>query len=137
MAKTATVVTPATGFLAALEAWAESVNDKIVAVADAFLPATENDLEIGAEDLAGIAGEAVLSQAGAVVAGTEKASTAVQSVISTVEASGKTVAVATAQAAVEQAYQTIQKVAVTAKAPAAETQEAGSAAAAASEQPAG
>jgi len=108
-----TTATPAQGFLSALEAWAESVRDKIVAVAEAFLPTLENDLEIALEDLAAIAGQAVLAQATAVISGNEKFGAAVTDVIQTVEASGKTVLTQTAQSAVQQAYTVIKTVANT------------------------
>lgn len=112
MSAAGTTTNPLTAFATKVEAWAESVKADIIAVADKFLPAVENDLEIAFDDLAEIAGQAVLAQATATLSGQEKASTAVTNVIQTVEASGKTVAVATAQTAVQQAYIAVQSVAV-------------------------
>lgn len=80
-------------------------------VAAEFLPKLENALEVALEDLAEIAGKAVLTEAVAAISGNEKFGAAVTHVIQTVEASGKTVALSTAQTAVQTAYLTAQEVA--------------------------
>lgn len=80
-------------------------------VAAEFLPKLENALEIALEDLAEIAGKAVLTEAVSALSGSEKFGTAVTNVVQTVEASGKTVGIATAQAAVQTAFLTAQEVA--------------------------
>lgn len=77
----------------------------------AFLPKIENLVEVAFEDLASIAGKAVLAQALKVASGQEKFGNAVQDVVQTVESSGKTVGIQTAQAAVQIAFLTAQSVA--------------------------
>jgi hypothetical protein len=102
---------PLSSLLTGLEAWAESVKEKIIAVADAFLPTVVNDIEVALEDIAAIAGNAVLAQATAVLSGTEKFGNAVADVVQTVETQGKTVAIQTAQMAVQQAFIVVKTVA--------------------------
>lgn len=115
MSSTGTPVTsPFQQFEQNLVAFFEGVKDKVVEFANAFLPAVENDLEIAFEDLASIAGQAVMTEATKIAAGTEKFGNAVANVVQTVEASGKTVAIQTAQSAVQQAYLTAQQIAQTA-----------------------
>jgi len=105
----ATAVTPTglAAFTANAEAWIEAEWAKIEPYAASFEQAVESDVEIAFEDLAQISLGAVLAQAPAVLSGAEKFGTAVTSVVQTVEAAGKTVAVTTAQTAVQQAYDTI------------------------------
>lgn len=77
-----------------------------------FLPTAENLLEVAFEDLAVIAGQAVMQAAPLAISGQEKFGTAVVNVIQTVEKAGQTVAVSTAQAAVQAAYLSATTVAV-------------------------
>lgn len=97
--------------LAALEAKAETVKDEILQWADTFGAEVINDIEIGVEELAGIALNAVIAEAPKVVSGTEKFGNAVASVVQTVEAQGKTIAIQTAQMSVQQAVAVAQDVA--------------------------
>ena len=77
------------------------------------LPAAqaESDIEIALGDLAELALDAVLAQAGTVASGREKFGKAVTSVVQTVEKNGKTVLQQTAEMAVQQAYLTAQSIA--------------------------
>lgn len=95
-------------FVSKLEAFFKSAEARVEEFAHAFLPKAEALLETALEDLAEIAGEAVLTQASSVLSGKEKFGNAVASVIQQVEASGKTVALQTAQTAVQTAYLTVQ-----------------------------
>ncbi len=108
---------PLTSFVSGLEAWFKARETQVVQFVDTFLPQIATDIEVGLEDLIGIAGQAVLSQAAGVISGTEKFGNAVTSVVQTVEASGKTVAIQTAQMAVQQAVITAQNVAANAAPP--------------------
>lgn len=108
---TIAISNPVQSLVAALEHFAQGVKDKIVAFASEFLPQAESDAEIALEDLAGLAMNAVLAQAGSFLGGREKFGNAVDSVVQQVEASGKTVLQQTAQMAVQQAYLTAQSVA--------------------------
>lgn len=101
---------PLNDFVTKAEAYLKTVEAEFVEVADKFLPAIENVFEVALEDLAEIAVGAVLKQAPLVLDGTEKFGNAVASVVQTVEASGKTVAIQTAQTAVQTAYLTVQSV---------------------------
>lgn len=74
-----------------------------------FLPSVEHLIEVAIEDIAAIAGQAVLDQAPKVISGEVKFGNAVSQVIDTVKASGKSVAQATAGAAVQLAYLEFQK----------------------------
>lgn len=96
--------TPLQDFATRVEAFFKSAGAKFVQFEQAFLPKVEVSVEVALEDLAEIAGQAVLDQAASVLSGQEKFGTAVTSVVQTVEASGKTVAMATAQASVQNAY---------------------------------
>lgn len=100
-------------------AWLASEEAKVKTLASNFVQTAEKvgaeivedvgaDLEIAFEELAPIAGAAVLNQAAAVATGQEKFGAAVQDVVQTVEASGKSIAVQTAQLAVQQAYTRVQ-----------------------------
>ena len=106
-----TTINPVQVFLQKLEAFAVSAKDKILAFASDFLPEVASDAEIALEDLAGLAMNAVLAQAGSLISGREKFGNAVDSVVQQVEESGKTVLQQTAQMAVQQAYLTAQSVA--------------------------
>lgn len=108
---TAATSNPVESFVQALEHIAQNLKDKIVAFASDFLPEIENDAEIALEDLAGLAMNAVLAQAGSLIGGREKFGNAVDAVVQQVESSGKTVLQQTAQMAVQQAYLTAQSVA--------------------------
>lgn len=102
---------PVQSFVQALERFAQSVKDKIIAFASDFLPDVANDAEVVLEDLAGIAMNAVLAQAGSLISGREKFGNAVDAVVQQVEGAGKTVLQQTAQMAVQQAYLTAQSIA--------------------------
>lgn len=91
-------------FRAALSAHFDSVINKIKKFAYAFLPAVGAKVEVAIEDLAEVALQAVVEQAPKVIKGEVKFNNAVNTVVSSVVASGKTVAVQTAQAAVQLAY---------------------------------
>lgn len=112
----ATTTSPATSglqaFLNKLAAWAKSAETEIVAVAEQFISDVENDLEIAFEDLASIAGNAVIKASAALVTGEEKFGQAVTDVVQQVEIAGKTVAIQTAQMAVQQAYVAVQQTAI-------------------------
>lgn len=99
---------PLIAFVQGLEAWFGQKEQEVIQFADNFLPKIANDLEIALDDLIGIAGQAVLTQAASYASGAEKFGNAVADVIQTVESSGKTVALQTAQMAVQQAYLTAQ-----------------------------
>ena len=109
MSGSGTSTNPLVSFAEGLEAWFESKAQDVVQFADSFLPELANDAEVALDDLIGIAGQAVLDQAGSVLSGTEKFGNAVNSVVQAVEAAGKTVAQSTAQMAVQQAYLTAQQ----------------------------
>jgi len=106
-----TTTNPVQLFLDSLEAFAQSVKDRILAFASDFLPQVEHDAEIALADLAEIAMNAVLTQAGSLVSGREKFGNAVDSVVQQVESGGKSVLQQTAQMAVQQAYLTAQSIA--------------------------
>lgn len=106
-----TTSNPVQSFMQALERFAQSVKDKILAFADDFLPKIENDAEVALEDLAGLAMNAVLAQASKLIGGREKFGNAVDAVVEQVEANGHTVLQQTAQMAVQQAYLTAQSIA--------------------------
>lgn len=91
-------------FRAALTAHFNSVIDKIKQFAYAFLPKVGASVEVAIEDLAEVALQAVVEQAQKVAKGEVKFENAVNTVVKSVVASGKTVAVQTAQAAVQLAY---------------------------------
>lgn len=97
-------------FVANLEAFFASAAAEVEKVASAFLPKLEQLVEVALEDLASIAGQAVLTQAANVISGQEKFGAAVTDVVQTVEASGKTVAIQTAQTAVQTAFLTVKAI---------------------------
>ena len=66
-----TTTNPVQLFLDSLEAFAQSVKDRILAFASDFLPQVEHDAEIALADLAELAMNAVLAQAGSLVSGRE------------------------------------------------------------------
>lgn len=99
---------PLIAFAQGLEAWFAEKEQEVVQFAENFLPQIGNDVEIALDDLIGIAGQAVLTQAASVFSGSEKFGNAVTDVVQTVESAGKTVALQTAQMAVQQAYLTAQ-----------------------------
>lgn len=101
---------PINDFVTKAEAYIKTIEADVIKVADEFLPELEDILEVALEDLAEIAVGAVLKEAPLVIDGTEKFGSAVATVIQTVEASGKTVALQTAQTAVQTAYLTVQSV---------------------------
>lgn len=101
-------------FLNALETAVESMKDQILGSASSFLGELESGAEAALEDLAGVALNAVVAQAPLLITGQEKFGGAVTAVVQAVEAGGKTVAVQTAQMAVQQAYLAAQQVAKTA-----------------------
>lgn len=91
-------------FRAAMSAHFDSVIDKIKKFAYAFLPKVGASVEVALEDIAEVALQAVVEQAQKVAKGEVKFNNAVNTVVNSVVASGKTVAVQTAQAAVQLAY---------------------------------
>ena len=103
-------------FVAALEAEAEKVKDAIVAEAKTLIPEVISDVEVALEDIAKVALDAVLAAAPMVLSGSEKFGQAVTDVIQSVEKSGKTIVLATAHMAVQQAYLAAQTVAKAASA---------------------
>lgn len=102
-------------FLKALNKILKKVEDQIIEFAQAFLPKVGAAVEAALEELAEIALKAVLAQAQEAISGREKFGNAVVSVVQQVEASGKTVAIQTAQAAVQIAYLEAQKIALKAQ----------------------
>jgi lipopolysaccharide biosynthesis regulator YciM len=94
-------------FEANVKAWIVAEEAKIKPLAEKFVSEVVSNVEIAFEDLAQIAGSAVLSAATKIATGQEKFGVAVTDVIQTVEASGKTVATLTAQTAVQQAFGSI------------------------------
>jgi hypothetical protein len=105
---------PLIAFAQGLEAWFNGKEQDVIRFAGNFLPQIGSDLEIALDDLIGIAGQAVLTQAATAASGSEKFGNAVTNVVQTVESAGKTVALQTAQMAVQQAYLTAQNQAQTA-----------------------
>lgn len=77
---------------------------ELEAVAVNFLPKLEHAVEVAFEDLAALAGKAILAEAPKLISGSEKFGNAVANVVQTVEAGGKTVLINTAQAAVQTAF---------------------------------
>lgn len=91
-------------FRAALSKVLDSVYDDIKKFAYAFLPALGAKVEVAIEDIADVALQAVVEQAQKVAKGEVKFKNAVDTVVTSVTASGKTIAIQTAQAAVQLAY---------------------------------
>lgn len=100
-----------TAFVAQVEAFFKNAETKFENFAAEFLPQVGNVLEVALEDLAQVAGAAVLAEAPKLISGQEKFGNAVANVVQTVEAQGKTVAIQTAQTAVQTAYLTAVQVA--------------------------
>lgn len=94
-----------------LEAEALKVEAEIKKIAAEVGPYLLNDLESFATTLAQIAIGAVLKQALLVLSGSEKFGAAVTDVVQQVEINGKQIEINDAQAVVQQAYQTIAKIA--------------------------
>ena len=99
-------MTSTTTFVQNLEAFFKKEEAVVVKYATELLPKLENAVEVAFQDLADIAGGAVLAELPKLISGSEKFGNAVASVVQTVEAQGKTVVLATAQAAVQTAYLT-------------------------------
>ena len=93
-----------TKFRLALISYLDSVVADIKKFAWAFLPKVGASVEVAIEDLAQVALQAVVEQASKAVKGEVKFRDAVNIVVDSVTASGKTVAIQTAQAAVQLAY---------------------------------
>lgn len=93
-----------TKFRTALSNFLDSVVADIKKYAYAFLPAVGKRIEVAIEDVAEVALQAVVEQAGKVIKGEVKFKNAVDTVVNSVSASGKTIAIQTAQAAVQIAY---------------------------------
>lgn len=87
----------------AIEADVKAAEAEIVKIATAIKPL----LIASAEELGNIALQAVLTQATSVVSGQEKLNAAVSTVVTTLATAGKAVAVSTAEAAVQVAYNTV------------------------------
>lgn len=98
-------------FEARMKHWMSTEIAAITPVAEKFVGEIEQDGEIAFEELAEIAGHAVLKHAPAVISGTEKFDAAVSDVEAEVAANGETVAHQTAQTAVQQAFNSIRAVA--------------------------
>lgn len=112
MTTTTPVNHPVDTFMDRVENFFESTVTDFEEFFAAFLPKIETVLEVAFEDLAEIAGQAVLTEATKLVSGQEKFGNAVTNVVQTIEASGKTVALQVAQTAVQTAYITAQQIAV-------------------------
>lgn len=93
-------------FVAKVTAFFKSAEADFGKFAAAFLPKVEATVEAALEDLAEIAGKAILGEALKTISGAEKFGNAVTNVVQTVEAQSKTVILATAQNAVQTAYLT-------------------------------
>lgn len=93
-------------FEARVRAFFDTVKDELERFADKFLPAIEHIVEVALEDLAEIAGRAVLTEAPKLISGQEKFGNAVANVLMTIQAQGKTVGIGVAQQAVQTAYDT-------------------------------
>lgn len=97
-------------FLTNLENFFAGAAKEVEAVAAGLVPKLENLVEVALEDLAAFAGRAVLDEASKVISGKEKFGNAVTNVVQSVEAQGKTVAIQTAQTAVQTAFLTAQEI---------------------------
>lgn len=91
-------------FRAALSHYLDSVVDEVKKLAWAFLPKVGAKIEVAIEEVAQVALQAVVEQASKTVKGEVKFRDAVNTVVDSVTASGKTIAIQTAQAAVQLAY---------------------------------
>lgn len=94
-----------------LEAFLSKEVVLIEEVAEKLLPELEQKVEIALEDLATIAGKAVLQEAPKLISGQDKFENAVTVILNTVESQGKTVVLNTAKAVVQLAYVGAQDVA--------------------------
>lgn len=103
---------PATGIFSELEGFFENAWTTIKTDAVELFTETEtaviNDLKALWSFAAPIALNAVVTEAGKAISGTEKFGNAVQNVVQTVEAAGKPIVVADGQALVQNAYNYIQ-----------------------------
>lgn len=93
-----------TKFRTALAAYLDGVVAQIKKFAWAFLPKVGAKVEVAIEEVANVALQAVVEQANRTVKGEVKFRDAVNIVVDSVSASGKTIAIQTAQAAVQLAY---------------------------------
>lgn len=107
-------------FEAKIGAWIKAEWAKIEPVAEKFEQAMINDVEVGLEAVAEIAGAAVLKQAPLLISGKEKLSDAADDIVQTVEAGGKTIAQQTAVTAAQQAFDAISNAVTAAKTPSAQ-----------------
>lgn len=98
-------------FEANLSAFFNTVKSDVEKFFAKAVPVLEQDAEIAFEDLAAIAGKAVIAEAQFAISNPEKFGNAVQHVVQTVEAQGKTVLLQSAQAAVQVAVLSAQQVA--------------------------
>lgn len=98
-------------FVVKVKAFLHNAENGFKDVLAEFLPKAEATVEVALEDIAEIAGKAVLAEAKSLISGKEKFGSAVASVIQQVEIGGKQVALQTAQTAVQVAYITIADVA--------------------------
>lgn len=94
----------------ALETKAVAAYDDLVKFADAIEPIVATDIINAVDELASIAFNAVVAELPKVISGSEKFGNAVTNVVQTVETQGKTIGIQTAQAAVQQAFVTVQTV---------------------------
>lgn len=102
---------PFSNFINSVDAFFQEKRAEVIQWGDAFLPSALHVLEVGLEEIAAICGQAVLNEAPKVLSGAEKFGNAVTSVIQQVEAAGKTIALQTAQAGIQAAYLSAQKIA--------------------------
>lgn len=91
-------------FRKALSSFLDGVVADIKRFASAFLPKLGDRAEAAIEEIAEVALQAVVEQAQKTIKGEVKFNNAVDTVLKAVTASGKTIAVQTAQAAVQIAY---------------------------------
>lgn len=98
-------------FEARMKHWMSTEIAAITPLAQKLVGEIEQDGEIAFEELAEIAGKAVLKHASAVISGTEKFDAAVSDVELEVAAQGEAVARQTAQTAVQKAFEDIRAVA--------------------------
>jgi len=91
-------------FRAAVAKYLDGAVAQIKKFASAFLPKIGTSVEVAIEEVAQVALQAVVEQANRAVKGEVKFRDAVNIVVDSVSASGKTIAIQTAQAAVQIAY---------------------------------
>lgn len=92
-----------TDFTTALSGFVRAAEADISKIATAIKPV----IEASAEEVAQVALQSVLTQATSVLSGQEKLTQATSNVVNTLAASGKSVLIATAQAAVQTTYNTL------------------------------